>query len=68
MAGKRTKQHHRLAKVKNAIESDEFRAEKSHDKIKWIGEDEIDTYKNNAIQDFDNTLRTVFNNFNSYFE
>ncbi|WP_370775853.1 hypothetical protein [Anaerobutyricum hallii] len=57
-----------VAKVKNAIESDEFRAEKSHDKIKWIGEDEIDTYKNNAIQDFDNTLRTVFNNFNSYFE
>lgn len=57
-----------VAKVKNAIESDEFRAEKSHDKIEWIGEDEIDKYKNNAIQDFDSTLKTVFNSFDLYFK
>lgn len=56
-----------VAKVNKPLKNETFRAEKSHDRIEWIGEEEIDKFKDNAVTDFEQTLRTVFRNFDLYF-
>lgn len=56
-----------VAKVINSIDSKDFRAEKSHDSIKWIGQEDIAKYKTNAVSDFDSTLNKVFDNFDEIF-
>ena len=56
-----------VAKVINSIKSEDFRAEKYHDRIKWIGQEDISTYSDNAVSDFENTLNTVFNGFDEFF-
>lgn len=56
-----------VAKVKNYIVSEDFRAEKSHDCIKWIGREDIPMYRENAVNDFENTLERVFNDFDVFF-
>lgn len=57
-----------VAKVHNPISPDKFRPEGDHDKIRWIGEDELDHYsENDTINDFHNTLNKVFAKFDSYF-
>lgn len=56
-----------VAKVLNSVKCEDFRAEKSHDCIKWIGENDIDQYKDNAVPDFEDTLRKVFANFSVFF-
>lgn len=56
-----------VAKVINSIDSEHFRPEKSHDGIKWIGQEEISIYKDDAISDFDSTLNKVFDNFDEFF-
>lgn len=57
-----------VAKVTNDLECDKFRAEKSHDKIRWIGKEEIDRYKDDAVPDFEDTLCKVFDQFDSLFD
>lgn len=56
-----------VAKVLNSVKCEDFRAEKSHDCIKWIGENDIDKYKDNAVPDFEDTLRKIFANFSVFF-
>ena len=56
-----------VAKVTNKINCEDFRPEKSHDNIKWISEEEISQYKNNAVSDFEDTLKKVFANFDEFF-
>ena len=56
-----------VGKVVNSIKSEDFRAEKYLDRIKWIGQEDISTYSDNAVSDFENTLNTVFNGFNDFF-
>lgn len=57
-----------VAKVHHPISPDEFRPEGEHDKIRWIGKDELDHYsENDTINDFHNTLNKVFAKFDSYF-
>ena len=57
-----------IAKVKHSIDSEDFRAEKSHDSIEWIGQEDISIYKDNAVIDFENTLNKVFSNFDVFFK
>lgn len=58
-----------VAKVTNVVTPDLFRAEGSHDEIRWISEEDASTYSpNEVIQDFHNTLHTVFSNFDNYFK
>lgn len=57
-----------VAKVVNSINVQDFRAEKSHDSIEWIGQEDISKYKDNAIMDFENTLNRVFSEFDNFFE
>lgn len=56
-----------VAKVINKIGSEDFRAEKSHDCIKWISEKDIYQYKDDSVSDFEDTLKKVFHNFDKYF-
>ncbi len=57
-----------VAKVISAIDESSFRAEKSHDQIRWISEEEIANYPEEmTVQDFSSTLHKVFDNFDSYF-
>lgn len=56
-----------IARVINSIDSEEFRAEKSHDSIEWIAQEDVCKYKDNAIMDFENTLNRVFNDFDNFF-
>lgn len=58
-----------IARVVNSISSEEFRPEGSHDSIKWIEENEVDGFlKEDVVQDFHNTLKNVFENFDTYFK
>ena len=57
-----------VARVTNTIDPAHFRAESEHDKITWIGEDELSDYApEDAVKDFHNTLQSVFKNFDHYF-
>ena len=57
-----------VARVMNKVEPAHFRAENEHDKIAWIGMDEIDNYeKEEVVRDFHSTLHIIFSNFDSYF-
>lgn len=57
-----------VAKVQKPISPEAFRPEGEHDKICWIGEDELDNYsEDDTVNDFHNTLNKVFENFDFYF-
>lgn len=57
-----------VAKVSNPINPKDFRPENAHDEIRWISEDELSDYPEDAtVRDFHNTLKTVFANFDYYF-
>ena len=54
-----------IAKVVN---KQQYRSAIDHDNIKWISESDIDNYVgNDAVNDFHNTLKKVFDNFDAYF-
>lgn len=57
-----------VAKVRKPINPEAFRPEGEHDQICWIGKNELDNYsEDDAVNDFHNTLKKVFENFDSYF-
>lgn len=56
-----------VARVKKVPPNNEFRAEKSHDRVEWIGEKDIIDYKDSAVPDFESTLKKVFDNFDVFF-
>ena len=57
-----------VAKVLDPISEKEFRPEIAHDQIHWLSEDELSNYPEDiTVNDFQNTLKKVFENFDSYF-
>lgn len=57
-----------MGKVLNTILESQFRPESEHDTIKWISQEEINNYSiNEVVNDFHNTLKDVFKNFDEYF-
>ena len=56
-----------VARVKNVPNKNEFRAEKSHDKMERIDEESIIDYKESAVPDFESTIKKVFEDFKLFF-
>lgn len=57
-----------VAKVREPISPEAFRPEGEHDRICWIGKDELENYSaDDTVNDFHNTLKKVFEHFDSYF-
>lgn len=49
-----------LAKVDGDYDIKSFTPTAKHDKVDWIKEEEIDTFKGEKVEDFDNTLHLAF--------
>lgn len=50
--------------VGKVIDKDKFRSNKSHDRVKWIGEGEVDNYGDSeTVENFKQTLRKVFKEY-----
>ncbi|MCI7098848.1 MAG: hypothetical protein MR966_08105 [Lachnospiraceae bacterium] len=57
-----------VAKTKNPISPDVFRPDGSHDKIRWITEDDLkDFSEKDTVSDFHHTIKTVFHRFDELF-
>ena len=56
-----------VGKVKGDILKD-FRADKEHQAVEWISEEQIGEYASEAVADFEDTIRTVFKRFDEFFE
>lgn len=49
-------------------EEHDFRKNKKYEAVKWIAEQEIDKYEGDAVSDFGNSLRSVFNCWDTFFK
>lgn len=54
-----------LGKIKNVINLEDFKGSEKHDKIKWISEEEVETFDEQAVPDFKETLNLAFKKIKS---
>ncbi len=57
-----------IGEILNDVDLEKFRSDSTHDKIRWVTEDQINDFSvTDVVPDFKSTLSMVFSNFDTYF-